>query len=65
MIARQEIRQMPFEEKLALLEAVWTEISAEPEKIEVPRWHKEILDERDQALRSGKESIWTGSEAET
>jgi hypothetical protein len=57
MIARQEIRQMPFEEKLRLLEAVWAELSLEPDKIEVPQWHKDILDERDQAVQAGRDQI--------
>ena len=44
---------MPFEEKLRLLEAVWAELSLEPDRIEVPPWHKDILDERDQAFKLG------------
>ena len=44
---------MPFEEKLRLLEAVWAELSLEPDRIEVPPWHKDILDERDQASQEG------------
>ena len=44
---------MPFEEKLRLLEAVWAELSLEPDRIEVPQWHKDILDERDQAVQAG------------
>ena len=53
MIAQEDIRQLPFSEKLALLETVWTEISGEPEKIEVPEWHKELLSERRRALKQG------------
>jgi putative addiction module component (TIGR02574 family) len=63
MIAQQEIHQLPFHEKLALLETVWSEISSEPEKIEVPQWHKDILDERDQALRMGREQVIDWEEA--
>ena len=47
---------MPFEEKLRLLEAVWAELSLEPDRIEVPPWHKDILDERDQAS-AGRDQI--------
>ncbi len=63
MIARQEIRQMPFEEKLRLLEAVSAELSLEPDRIEVPQWHKDILDERDQAVQAGREQILEWEEA--
>jgi len=54
MIAQAEIRKMPFPEKLALLETLWSEISSEPERIEIPQWHKEILDERMQAAENGR-----------
>ena len=53
MIAQAEIRQLPLPEKLALLEAVWTEISADPDSVEVPQWHKDILDERQSLLDQG------------
>jgi len=54
MIGQEEIRQLPFPEKLALLEALWIELSSQPEKIEIPQWHKDILDERMQADDSGQ-----------
>ena len=53
MIAQADIRQMPLSEKLALLETLWAEISSEPEQIEIPQWHKDILDERLQAAERG------------
>lgn len=45
------------------METIWSEISAKPEEIEVPQWHKDILDERDQALRGGHEQILDWDEA--
>ena len=48
---------MPFPEKLALLEALWIELSSEPDQIEVPQWHKDILDERMRAVESGSVEI--------
>jgi hypothetical protein len=57
MIAQLEIRQMPLPQKLALLEAVWTEIAAEPDTVEIPEWHREILDERQQSLDQGSSQI--------
>ncbi len=44
---------MPLPEKLALLEAVWSELSSEPDQIEIPQWHKDILDERMRAGENG------------
>lgn len=63
MIAPQEIHQMAFREKLALLEIVWSEISLEPDKIEVPQWHRDILDERERALQAGQEQVLDWDEA--
>lgn len=57
MIAQADIRQMPLSEKLALLETLWAEISSEPEQIEFPQWHKDILDERLQAAERGEVEV--------
>ena len=54
---------MPFEEKLMLMEAVWAELALQPERIEVPQWHKDILDERDQAVQAGRDQILEWEEA--
>ena len=48
---------MPFPEKLALLEALWIELSSEPDQIDIPRWHKDILDERMREAESGSVEI--------
>jgi phosphoribosylanthranilate isomerase len=63
MIAQSEIHQMHFHEKLALMETVWAEISAEPAKVEVPQWHKTLLDEREQAFQRGQEQVLDWDEA--
>jgi hypothetical protein len=57
MIAQSEIRQMPFPEKLALLEVLWIELSSEPDQIDIPQWHKDILDERMREAESGSVEI--------
>ena len=53
MIAQTEIRRLPLPEKLALLEAVWSELASDPDTVEVPDWHKDILDERQRLLEQG------------
>ena len=63
MIAQSEIRQMSFPEKVALLETVWSEIAANPGQVEVPQWHKDILDERDLALKEGRATVLDWDEA--
>ena len=57
MIAKEEIRKLPMQEKLALLEAVWAEISPESDELEIPQWHKDLLDDRELALREGRTEV--------
>ena len=54
MIAKEEIRKLPMHEKLALLEAVWAEITPDADELEVPQWHKDLLDERRDAYERGE-----------
>lgn len=57
MIAQAEIRQLPLPEKLALLEAVWAELASDPDTVEVPQWHRDILDERQHLLEQGYSQV--------
>jgi len=57
VIAQAEIRQLPLPEKLALLEAVWSELASEPDTIEVPQWHREILDDRQRMMDQGSAQV--------
>lgn len=54
MIELNEIRQMSFHEKLQVMEALWEDISREEDRVEVPQWHKDLLDERESLVREGK-----------
>ena len=54
MIAREEISRMSLREKLYVMEAVWEELSANDEQIEVPQWHKDLLDARENLVQEGK-----------
>ena len=54
MIALEQIHQLPLREKLLVMEAIWDDISGEEQNLEVPQWHKEVLDERERLLVEGK-----------
>jgi hypothetical protein len=54
MIALEQIHQLPLREKLLVMEAIWDDISGEEQDLEVPQWHKEVLDERERLLAEGK-----------
>lgn len=54
MSALEQIHQMPLHEKLLVMEAIWQDISREEQTLEVPQWHKDVLDERDRLIAEGK-----------
>lgn len=63
MINQEEIRQLSLREKLALIESLWAEISADPRQVEVPKWHKDLLDSREEALQRGDAKVLEWEEA--
>lgn len=46
--------QMTTAEKLRAMESLWDDLCRREEAIEVPQWHKDILDERQRLLQEGK-----------
>jgi hypothetical protein len=48
------LKDMTFQEKLAVMESLWEDLARTPEAIESPAWHKDILDERRQRLAEGR-----------
>jgi hypothetical protein len=54
MTAIEQIHQMPLHEKILIMEAIWDDICREEDKLEVPQWHKDILDERERLTTEGK-----------
>lgn len=54
MIALSELRDLPLDEKMRMMEALWDGISPQEVNLEVPQWHKDILDQRQQLIQEGK-----------
>jgi hypothetical protein len=52
--ALEQVRQMSLHEKLLVMEAIWDEISREEAILEVPQWHKDLLDERERQVAGGQ-----------
>ena len=48
------LKDMTLQEKLAVMESIWEDLTRTPESIESPAWHKDILDERRQRLAEGR-----------
>ena len=49
-----QIRGMPLHEKLLTMEALWEDLAGREEDVEVPEWHKDVLDHRERLLAEGK-----------
>jgi len=54
VIALEHIHKMALREKLLVMEAFWDDISRDEQNVEVPQWHKDILDERERLIAEGK-----------
>ena len=54
---------MPLREKLRVMEAIWDDISREEENLEVPQWHKDLLEERERLIAEGKAKFVDWEEA--
>ena len=52
-----EIKQLPLNEKLQIMEAIWEDLRANPDGVPVPVWQKQLLDQRRKALEEGKEEV--------
>ena len=50
----EQIPQLTLQEKLIAMEAIWDDISSVEENLEIPQWHKDILNEREQLIADGK-----------
>jgi putative addiction module component (TIGR02574 family) len=46
--------KMTVEEKLKALEELWQALSTHENQVPVPDWHKQVLDQRQREIDSGK-----------
>jgi hypothetical protein len=52
-----EIQQMPRQEKLQLMEALWADLSGNDAEFESPAWHADALRETSARVARGEEKI--------
>ena len=52
-----EVKQLSFAEKLQVMEAIWEDLRAQADRVGVPQWHQDLLDERRKAAEEGREKI--------
>ena len=46
MTVIEQLHQLPLREKILAMEAIWDDLSRDEANLEVPQWHKDLLDER-------------------
>ena len=51
------LEKMTREEKLRIMEELWTDLSRENSQVESPGWHEDVLRQRAEAVKSDKESF--------
>jgi hypothetical protein len=66
MMSGAEIQQMPRQEKLRLMEALWEDLSRDEAELESPPWHETALTETQQRLANGQEKVldWEQAKAD-
>lgn len=52
-----EVRSLPLREKLQIFEAIWDDLSARVEQMEVSKVERELLDSRLERIRKGEVQI--------
>jgi putative addiction module component (TIGR02574 family) len=59
MIEALDIERMSLSERLKAMELLWRSMSAQPEKLQSPAWHKKILEKRLAKIDAGKGKFLT------
>lgn len=55
--------QMTREDKLRAMEALWADLSRDDAQFESPDWHGDVLRDRADAVKSGREAFMDWEEA--
>lgn len=57
------LEEMTTEDKIRAMETIWDDLCKKSESIPSPSWHKNILKEREKAIKNGKEEFIDWNEA--
>jgi hypothetical protein len=63
MQATLPLDRMTREDKLRAMEELWADLSRDETQFESPAWHGDVLRERAEAVKSGKETFMDWDEA--
>lgn len=62
-MAQVPLENMTTEEKLELMEAIWRDLCREPESLNSPAWHQDVLKAREARIEAGKARFLDWEEA--
>jgi hypothetical protein len=48
------LNEMSLPEKLRIIEALWEDLSRNPEMLDSPAWHETVLEEREKSIAAGE-----------
>ena len=63
MVTADDILQLPKDEKLRIMELIWTDLASREEEVDSPAWHEAALRETAERVASGGEAPINWSEA--
>ena len=49
--------ELSIQEKIQIMESLWVELSKNADKVESPDWHKNVLQERENNIKEGKDQF--------
>ena len=52
-----DVKKLPVEEKLRLMEALWLDLREHADQAEIPEAHRKLLDERRARVESGEAQL--------
>jgi len=59
----ETVLKLPRSEKLQIMETLWADLSQSEVKLESPDWHHQALEETEQRVNSGCETVLDWSDA--
>ncbi len=57
MDATLPLERMTKAEKISTMESLWADLCRDPEEVQSPAWHGQILRQREEAVRAGTEAV--------
>ena len=55
MVTAADIKELPRDEKLRMMELLWSDLTASPDEVDSPSWHKAELEATAERFANGEE----------